>query len=198
MMRKSERKTKRGSLPALGRGVGHALLLAAVGLAVGLTSLVPPAVIAQDEMAAPSDEASINPLETTAPAQVPQASQATRSQQLPTDVQLRVGETATLDGGALELTLAQVAGDSRCPKDAMCVWIGTAAVTLHAVVDGVDHGDVKAELYPGPGSPKSTDPGVSVARYVLTLTDLQPYPSASQPQPLAERVASIHIASAAP
>ena len=114
------------------------LLAGAVVLAAIHTS-VPPSVAAQAESV-------------LAPAQVPDS-----SMQAPTDIQLRVGETATLDGGALQVTLVQVVEDSRCPMNAMCVWMGRAVVSLHVTVDGVDRGDATATLSPGPMTERSPD-----------------------------------------
>ena len=48
------------------------------------------------------------------------------------DLQLELGETASSDG--LTITFDAVAGDSRCPEGAECVWAGEAHVRL--TVDG--------------------------------------------------------------
>jgi hypothetical protein len=113
------------------------------------------------------------------------------AQPVPADVELHVGDSASLDGGALQVALVQVEEDSRCPRNVMCIWQGRAVVRLRATVDGVDRAEVTASLDPGPQQP--TDLDVAVGRYVLSLTDLQPYPEAGQPQPLDQRVATIHV-----
>jgi hypothetical protein len=157
------------SSSALGRSIGHVMLLAAIGLAVAVASFLPLAVNAQ----AGSAGAAID------------------GGPVPADVQLHVGETAALDGGAVQVTFTQVAEDSRCPKDVLCVWAGRALVELHVWVDGADKGLVTASLMPG--SPPSQELDATVERYVFSLTDLQPYPQASQPQPLDQRVATLHV-----
>jgi hypothetical protein len=129
----------------------------------------------------------------------PQTAQAqAEAASIPADVQLHVGESATLDGGALQVTLVQVEEDSRCPKDVLCVWMGRALVRLQATVDGQDKGQVTATLMPGSQKPQPSDLDAVVERYVLSLADLQPYPAASQPQPLDQRVATIRVTAAAP
>jgi hypothetical protein len=96
------------------------------------------------------------------------------------------------------VTLVQVEEDSRCPKDVLCVWMGRALVRLQATVDGQDKGQVTATLMPGSQKPQPSDLDAVVERYVLSLADLQPYPAASQPQPLDQRVATIRVTAAAP
>lgn len=161
----------------LGRGVSHALLLTVVALAAGLGALLPAVAVAQLE----------DPVPLPAPGTT-----------VPGDVQLQVGQTATLDGGALQVTFVDVIEDSRCPMDVMCVWMGRAIVALHVVVDGVDRDEVMVTLYPGPQAQRQPDRDAMVDRYVLSLADLQPYPRAGQPQPLDQRVATIHVMHATP
>jgi hypothetical protein len=110
---------------------------------------------------------------------------------VPADVELHVGDVATFDGGALQVALVQVEEDSRCPSNVMCVWQGRAVVRLHATVDGVDRGEVTASL--DPGSQRSPDLDAVVDRYVISLTDLQPYPQTGQSQPIDQRVATMHV-----
>ena len=167
-MNSESRTTNTGLRAALARGATNTLILAALGLAVGLAGLVPTAATAQVE-------------------QVPQ---------IPGDAQLRVGETASFEGGALQVSMVQVSEDSRCPMDVMCVWMGRAVVGLQVVVDGVDRGDVDVTLYPGRQAQPSPDANATVDRYVISLADLQPYPKASQPEPLDQRVATIRVARA--
>jgi hypothetical protein len=162
--------TKNGTLAALARGATHAVILAALGLSIGLTGLAPSAATAQVEAI----------------------------QQVPADVQMHVGETATLEGGALQLSMVQVSEDSRCPMDVMCVWMGRAVVGLHVVLDGVDRGDVNVTLYPGPQTRRSPDLDATIDRYVISLVDLQPYPRAGQPEPLDQRIATIRVTAATP
>jgi len=170
----------RAAFSTRGRGFTHAVLLMAVGLSVVIAGLTGPAGQADAEAI-------------SAPAQVPAGvRQSSDVLPIPADVQLHLGETATLDGGELQVSLVQVEEDSRCPMNVMCVWMGRGLVRLRATVDGVDKGEVTASTNSGP------DPDAVVDRYVLSLTDLQPYPQAGQPQPLDQRVATIHVKTGTP
>ena len=162
------RRKLRATLRSFGRGIAHALLLVSVGMMVTVAGPSPVEVAAQDDTVPAADAGPV-----------------------PADVQLHVGESASLDGGAVKVTLEQVAEDSRCPKDVMCVWAGRALVALHVTVDGDDKGLVTASLMPG--RPPSQALDATVERYVFTLTDLQPYPQASHPEPLDQRVATLHV-----
>jgi hypothetical protein len=178
-MKQPHQSFQRRRQPALARLMTHAAVLLVLGLAIGLTTVTASADARPDTPGPVSQTEQVN---------APQA---------PADVELRVGETATLDGGALLVTLAEVTEDSRCPRNVMCVWSGRAVVTLHVVVDGTDHGDVPATMYPTPRNQPSPQLDATVDRYVLSLTGLQPYPDTSQTQPV-ERVATVHVAPATP
>ncbi len=186
-MNSESRTTNTGVRAALTRGATHTLILAALGLAIGLAGLVPTAATAQVEAAEQVKQA--QQAESTADVGSPPV----EVQQLPGDAQLRVGETATFEGGALQVSMVQVSEDSRCPMDVMCVWMGRAVVGLHVVLDGVDRGDVDVTLYPGRQPQGSPGSDATVDRFVISLADLQPYPQASQPQPLDQRVATIRV-----
>lgn len=170
--------------PSLVRGATHALMLVAIGLVAGLTSLT--ASAAEPEAAEPEAAESAQGRD-----QLPVAVIVLQS---PADVQLKVGESATLDRGALTVTLLAVTEDSRCPKDVLCVWSGQAVVALHVELDGLDRGEAKATLLPG----RRDQPhlAATVDRYVLTLTDVQPYPDRSHPEPTLETVATLHVTTA--
>ena len=158
------------------RGVTHALMLAAIGLVVGVSSLT--ASAAESEQPQVQDEL---PVAVVVP-------------QTPAAVQLKVGETAALDNGNLKVTLLAVTEDSRCPKDVMCVWSGRAVVALHIELDGADGGEHKATLMPGRQGPSDLD--AVAGRYRLALTDVQPYPDRSHPEPTLETVATLHVSTA--
>ncbi|HEY7410110.1 MAG TPA: hypothetical protein VII13_05185 [Vicinamibacteria bacterium] len=49
------------------------------------------------------------------------------------EFELATGETAVVGEGALRVTFDAVRDDSRCPRDAQCIWEGDATVVLTAV-----------------------------------------------------------------
>jgi len=51
---------------------------------------------------------------------------------------LAPGQSATVPGRDLTITFLSVPEDSRCPGDAVCVWIGNAGIQLAVVRDGVE------------------------------------------------------------
>lgn len=62
---------------------------------------------------------------------------------------LRVGETAYIADTRLSVRVTGVPEDSRCPREAVCVWAGNARVAL-ALRDGTrtDAADVNSTLEP--------------------------------------------------
>jgi hypothetical protein len=84
---------------------------------------------------------------------------------------LRVGATGTVDG--LAITFRGVESDSRCPADALCVWVGDGAVRLSLEVDEHRAGTTLHTHL----APKA----VEYAGYTVRLAGLTPYPYASAP-----------------
>jgi hypothetical protein len=162
------------------RRVSLILLLSVTGLALTIASMAPPGALAEAEPPSPSAEEPVD------------------GGPIPVDIQLHVGDTAILDGGALQVSMVQVVEDSRCPENVMCVSAGRGLVDLRVTVDGVDKGEVTASLVPGPENQRPPDLNAIVERYVFSLTDLQPYPEAGQAQPVDQHLATIHVAANAP
>ncbi len=87
---------------------------------------------------------------------------------------LKVGEGVELAGGELVIHLTEVADDSRCPTDAVCVWQGDAVAALQVVSAGVEHA---LRLHTNPG--KATGPGhADVGAYRIVFLKLAPEPLA--------------------
>ncbi|MGI5163309.1 hypothetical protein ACQEU3_03030 [Spirillospora sp. CA-253888] len=87
---------------------------------------------------------------------------------------LAPGGSARLAGGAVTVTFKGVAGDSRCPTGAQCVWEGDATVTV-AVAEG-GGGPAGHELH------TTLKPAeVAVGGYTLRLVALNPYPRQGAP-----------------
>jgi len=83
---------------------------------------------------------------------------------------VELGRTATADNGRLAVTFAARLSDSRCPANAVCVWMGDAAVRISARAGRTT---VERELHTGI-EPHS----LSVDRYTVTIVGLTPYPGA--------------------
>jgi hypothetical protein len=86
---------------------------------------------------------------------------------------VRVGETAYIADTRLSVRVNAVPEDSRCPRDAVCVWAGNARVSL-ALREGTnaDAADVNSTLDPH---------AVTRWGYTVELVDVQPLPTAGQP-----------------
>jgi hypothetical protein len=79
-----------------------------------------------------------------------------------------LGTRASADNGRLVLTFAARLGDSRCPANVVCVWMGDATVR---VVARVGRTTVERDLHTGI-EPRA----LSIGGYVVTVVGLTPYP----------------------
>lgn len=98
------------------------------------------------------------------------------------DLVLRVGEVAVFAAEGLAVTFVGVVSDSRCPKEAVCVWEGSAEVRLRAEPRGAASTEVVLHTHPSLGTASRI-----ADAYLLTLLEVQPYPSV-QADPAGESV----------
>lgn len=63
------------------------------------------------------------------------AAACTPSAELPGEVVLKPGETASDASGSITVTFVEVLEDSRCPADAVCVWAGQVKVLLEVAME---------------------------------------------------------------
>jgi hypothetical protein len=91
-----------------------------------------------------------------------------RSAALGDTVRIRLGRSASVDRGRLRLTFVSHGPDSRCPANAVCVWMGDVAVRVAARLARLS---VERELHTGL-EPRS----LTIDRYLVTLIGLLPYP----------------------
>lgn len=99
---------------------------------------------------------------------------------------LRVGQEVRVGATVLRIAFLEVANDSRCPSNVMCVWAGDALVRI-----GVAFGTgptVPYDLHTN-ASPSSVDLG----SYRITLLRLDPYPVAPVPIPADRYVATFRL-----
>jgi hypothetical protein len=84
-------------------------------------------------------------------------------------LEIALGQSATFDGGRLEIRFETLVGDSRCPANAVCVWQGDAHVKIVTRVAG--GAPVTSSLH------STLDPTkVAVDRYTIAMVGLLPYP----------------------
>lgn len=100
--------------------IAAALLLVACQPAARTTSDATPPVAATP---AGSPGATVGGIPTARPPEVPDAPQA-----WPTSLVLGIGEQVPLGGGTLKLE--RIAADSRCPKNAQCIWEGEVTLAF--------------------------------------------------------------------
>lgn len=86
---------------------------------------------------------------------------------------LRAGATANVGGNALTVAFRRVAGDSRCPMDAVCVWMGDATVQLDVTVGRMAW--TPRELHTHL-EPKRT----TFREFAIELVSLTPYPQSDR------------------
>ncbi|HEY9229261.1 MAG TPA: hypothetical protein VIP11_21620 [Gemmatimonadaceae bacterium] len=82
---------------------------------------------------------------------------------------IRLGQSATADGGRLEVRFDARGTDSRCPANVVCVWQGDAHVQIITRVAG---GAAVTSALHSALEPKK----VTVDRYSITMVGLTPYP----------------------
>ena len=87
---------------------------------------------------------------------------------------LAPGEAATVVGASLQVRFVRVAGDSRCPGDAICITGGDAIVQVNI---GNGSGAADYELHTGDSSRSA----VSHEGFRVELVSLEPYPFSSRP-----------------
>lgn len=89
----------------------------------------------------------------------------------PTSLVLGIGERLPLAGGTL--ALQRIAADSRCPKDAQCIWAGEVTLAF--------------EYTPPAGAARAfqlsqrTAPRTSLGTHDIELTDFAPCPAGHAP-----------------
>jgi hypothetical protein len=99
--------------------------------------------------------------------------------------ELRSGSSAILDGG-LTVTFDRVASDSRCPMNALCIWVGDAVVAV-SVSESVG-GSAQRELHTYQGSE------ASYLAYSIKLLALAPYPRTDRQILPGDYVATLTVA----
>jgi hypothetical protein len=97
------------------------------------------------------------------------------SAQLGTPFKLVVGQSARLETEGLQILLAGVPADSRCPTDVVCVWAGNVTVVLQVYLDDQDAVDVSLMT-----DSNSGQGAVEVNGYRLELLNVTPEPISTE------------------
>lgn len=101
-------------------------------------------------------------------AATPDAGTESRAGALDDTLRVELGRTVSADRGRLSLTFLARLADSRCPANAVCVWMGDAAVRIGARVGNTA---VEREIH------TALEPlSLTVDRYTVTVVGLLPYP----------------------
>ena len=101
-----------------------------------------------------------------------------------TPFELKLGAIASLPDSA-KLRFDNVRSDSRCPIDAVCVRAGEAIIAV-TLMRGT--GNEARELQTVPAQSQ-----FSYSKYVVKLTELQPYPRSNQPTKPEDYVATFVV-----
>jgi hypothetical protein len=103
----------------------------------------------------------------------------------PDEFAIPYGQALVLPGTVFEVRFQALLGDSRCPKDVVCVWEGEGRVEL-----GLTMGD-------GPTTPVELNTRgpvtVTYAGYVVTMLALDPYPVSTESHPAEDYVVRLRI-----
>ncbi|NWG36602.1 hypothetical protein [Nitrososphaera sp.] len=87
--------------------------------------------------------------------------------------ELKVGEQAVIEPEDVAVTFVEMAGDSRCPSDVVCIWEGQASVIVAVEVAGEDMGERTLVIGADPS------PSAAFGQYSVRLVGLEPYPQSS-------------------
>jgi hypothetical protein len=99
--------------------------------------------------------------------------------------ELRSGASAILDGG-LTITFDRVATDSRCPMNALCIWVGDALVLV--TISHRAGGAVQRELHT-----HMSESEASYLAYSIKLLALAPYPRTDRQILPGDYVATLNV-----
>lgn len=88
---------------------------------------------------------------------------------------IRFGETSAA-GPSLRVRFAELAEESRCPRNVVCVWMGNAKIRLDVISNGNT-----ATIFLNTVGDAQFPREASALGYTFRLVDLQPYPEEPGP-----------------
>lgn len=89
--------------------------------------------------------------------------------------ELKIGQQAAIDSENIVIGFLNVAEDSRCPSDVVCIWQGQASIRISAEVNGTDSGQFVLTI--GANEKSATIAG---GQYSVRMVSLEPYPVSTE------------------
>ena len=130
-----------------------------------LASCMPAATIVPTATIVPAP--TLTPVPTSTPIAITPTKKLTQPK-LDEEIQIKFGESVTLEKGKLTIKFKSIAGDSRCPQGVVCVWEGNAEVILE-----VSKNEIVLNT--------TLDPNEKVVGdYNIQLRDVIPYPKSGE------------------
>lgn len=103
---------------------------------------------------------------------------------------VRYGQSAAIAGTSLRVRFAELAEESRCPKNVVCVWMGNAKIRLDVTSNGRTE-----SVYLNTAGNSQFPREATVFGTRIRLIDLQPYPQDPQPNDPTRYTAQLEISS---
>jgi len=116
----------------------------------------------------------------TSPGPAPTSTDEKITVSLGQEFRLGVGQQATFSDAPLDIIFHRVTGDSRCPRDATCIWQGEASAEIEIIGDDGSHLMTLTEPGLFEDYSRETYAGYEIAFRIL------PYPSVERPVPPGE------------
>ena len=85
-------------------------------------------------------------------------------------VTLKPGERAVFEADRVNVRFDKVVSDSRCPKNAQCVWAGEAVIRLTVTLPDESNKAIEVKT-------SATDSAATVGAFHISISDLQPVPT---------------------
>jgi hypothetical protein len=103
------------------------------------------------------------------------------------EFRVAAGDSVSVEGADFTLRFSHVAGDSRCPADAVCVWMGDAEAVFLVNERGRPASPLSLHTEPSRGQQARFD------GWTLTLGGLEPYPYSGRPVAPSDYKATLRV-----
>jgi len=109
---------------------------------------------------------------------------------LDTQFQLKVDQTALIRSENMRIAFLDVAGDSRCPSDVVCIWAGEVSILVNIWKNHQNHGDLILTR----GAGKGDQAAKTFDGYSIELVKVEPYPVSIQKIELPDYIITLVVA----